>query len=50
VVQREVSECQCIPVIFLTHEAVEANLRTALAEIAVMDFNLAGTQVIRIED
>jgi homoserine dehydrogenase len=50
VVQREAAEEKTIPVIFLTHEAVEANLRAALAEIAVMDFNRAGTQVIRIEE
>jgi homoserine dehydrogenase len=49
VVQREAVEGQSTPVIFLTHEAVEASLRSALAEIAVMDFNLAATQVIRIE-
>jgi homoserine dehydrogenase len=50
VMQREAVEGQSVPVIFLTHEAVEAGLRAALAEIAVMDFNLAATQVIRIED
>ncbi len=50
VVQREAIEGQSIPVIFVTHEAVEANLRAALAEIAVMDFNGADPQVIRIED
>ncbi len=50
VVQREAIEGQSIPVIFLTHEAVEANLRAALAEIAAMDFNRAVTQVIRMED
>ena len=50
VVQREAVEGQSIPVIFVTHEAVEANLRAALAEIAVMDFNGADPQVIRIEE
>lgn len=50
VVQREAVEGQSIPVIFVTHEAVEANLRAALAEITVMDFNGADPQVIRIED
>jgi homoserine dehydrogenase len=50
VVQREAVEGQSIPVIFLTHEAVEANLRAAIAEIAAMDFNRAVTQVIRMED
>ncbi len=50
VVQREAIEGQSIPVIFVTHEAVEANLRAALAEITVMDFNGADPQVIRIED
>jgi homoserine dehydrogenase len=50
VVQREAVEGMSIPLIFVTHASVEANLRAALAEIEVMDFIEAPTQVIRIED
>jgi len=50
VVQREAVEGMSIPLIFLTHSSLEANLRAALAEIEVMDFVRAPTQVIRIED
>jgi homoserine dehydrogenase len=50
VVQREAVEGQDVPVIFVTHASVEANLRAALAEIEAMDFIRSRTQVIRIED
>jgi homoserine dehydrogenase len=50
VVQREVAEGKSVPLIFVTHDAVEANLRAALAEIEKENFIRAETQVIRIED
>jgi homoserine dehydrogenase len=50
VTQKETGREDRIPVIFLTHRAMEKNLRTAVAEVEKMDFVQAKTQVIRIED
>lgn len=50
VLQREMFAEQGIPVIFLTHEALERNLQTALQEIEKMDYIKNATRVIRIED
>jgi homoserine dehydrogenase len=48
VLQRESNEESCVPVIMLTHKAVEKNVRDALAEIEKMDFVKKKTHVIRI--
>jgi homoserine dehydrogenase len=48
VLQKESTEESCVPVIMLTHKAVEKNVRDALAEIEVMDFIKKKTHVIRI--
>jgi homoserine dehydrogenase len=50
IVQRETPEWQRVSVILVTHEAVEADLRAAIAEIEAMDFVREKAQVIRIED
>lgn len=50
VVQREAVEGESVSVIFLTHKAVEKNLRAALSEVETMDFVRARTMVIRIEE
>jgi len=50
VVQREALEGRNVPLIFVTHDSVEARLRAALAEVEVMDFIRDRTQVIRIEE
>ncbi len=39
-----------VPIVILTHEALEKNVRKALAEIDRLDVVLAPTQVIRIEN
>jgi homoserine dehydrogenase len=48
VLQKESTENSCVPVIMLTHNAVEKNIRCALKEIEAMDFVKSKTQVIRI--
>jgi homoserine dehydrogenase len=48
VLQRESNEESCVPVIMLTHKAVEKNIRDALAEIEKMDFVKKKTHVIRM--
>jgi homoserine dehydrogenase len=48
VLQRESNEESCVPVIMLTHKAVEKNVRDALAEIEKMDFVKKKTHVIRM--
>jgi homoserine dehydrogenase len=48
VLQRESNEESCVPVIMLTHKALEENVRIALAEIEKMDFVKKKTHVIRI--
>lgn len=50
IVQKEGRSDGFVPVIVLTHEAVEENVRAALGEIDDMDFVKAPTQVIRIEE
>ncbi len=49
VVQREAVEGQSVSVIFVTHEAVERNLRAALAEVEAEDFVRARNGPGRIE-
>jgi homoserine dehydrogenase len=49
IVQKEGSAPGHVPVILLTHEAIEKNVRAAVAEIDKMDFVRARTQLIRIE-
>jgi homoserine dehydrogenase len=39
-----------VPIVMITHEAVERNVRKALDEINRLDIVLAPTQFIRIED
>ncbi|MCU0587610.1 MAG: homoserine dehydrogenase [Syntrophobacteraceae bacterium] len=39
-----------VPIVMITHEALESNVRNALAEMNRLDVVLASTQVIRIED
>ncbi len=48
VLQKESTEESCVPVIMLTHKAVEKNVRDALAEIETMDYIKKKTHVIRI--
>jgi homoserine dehydrogenase len=50
VIQKETSQEDGVPVIFLTHRATEKNLRGAVAEIESGTFVRAKTQVIRIEE
>lgn len=39
-----------VPIVMLTHEAIESNVRSALAEVDRLDVVLAPTQLIRVED
>lgn len=39
-----------VPIVMLTHEALESNVRKALEEIDRLDVALAPTQIIRVED
>jgi homoserine dehydrogenase len=48
VLQQESTEESCVPVIMLTHKAVEKNVQDALAEIETMDFVKKKTHLIRI--
>jgi homoserine dehydrogenase len=48
VMQKEGSVENCVPVIILTHTAIEKNVRIAISEIEKMDFIRKKTQVIRI--
>jgi homoserine dehydrogenase len=48
VLQKESNEESCVPVIMLTHKAVEKNVKDALIEIEKMDFVKKKTHVIRM--
>jgi homoserine dehydrogenase len=48
VMQKERSAENCVPVIFLTHKALEKNVRGALREIEKIEFIKKPTHVIRI--
>jgi homoserine dehydrogenase len=48
--QQEGSDPTHVPVLFLTHQAVESNVRAAIAEIEKLDIIKAPTQIIRIEE
>jgi homoserine dehydrogenase len=50
IVQKEGGASDFVPVVLLTHEAVEKSVRAALADIATMPFVRAQTQLIRIEE
>jgi homoserine dehydrogenase len=50
VMQKEGRHPDFVPVIFLTHKAVEKALREAVAEVERLDFVRGKTQVLRIED
>lgn len=39
-----------VPIVMLTHEALESNVRKALEELDRLDVTLAPTQIIRVED
>jgi homoserine dehydrogenase len=49
VIQKERHSDESVPVIILTHEALESGLKQALSVIEEMDYILARTQMIRIE-
>jgi homoserine dehydrogenase len=49
VIQHEGVSPESVPVVMLTHPALESNLRTAIAEIEKLDIARETTQVIRIE-
>jgi hypothetical protein len=46
--QKEGGGENCVPVIILTHKAVEKNVRAALIDIEKMEFIKKKTHVIRI--
>lgn len=48
VMQKEQGAENCVPVIFLTHKALERNVRSALREIEKIEFIKKPTHVIRI--
>jgi homoserine dehydrogenase len=50
VMQKEVNHPDFVPVIFLTHDAVEKSVRDAVAEVERLPFVRRPTQLIRIED
>ncbi len=50
IVQKEGQGDEFVPVILLTHEACEKNVKAALADIDTMEFVRAKTQLIRIEE
>jgi len=50
VMQKEIDQPDFVPVIFLTHSAVEKAVRDAVAEVERLPFVRRPTQVIRIED
>jgi homoserine dehydrogenase len=50
VMQKESHESDFVPVIFLTHSAVEKALRAAVTEVEAADYVRQKTQVIRIVD
>jgi homoserine dehydrogenase len=50
VMQKEGFPERGVPIVILTHESAEKNLRAALANIEKMDYIKHRTQVIRIED
>jgi homoserine dehydrogenase len=50
VMQKEGFSAKKVPVIILTHVAIEKNLRSALMRIEAMNYIKDHTQVIRIEE
>jgi len=50
IIQKESPETDFVPVILLTHEACERDVRRAVTEIDTMEFVRAPTQLIRIEE
>lgn len=50
VVQRDAVEGESVPLIFVTHDASEAGLKAALAEIEAMGLVRSPTRLIRIEE
>jgi homoserine dehydrogenase len=50
VMQKEGFPERGVPIVILTHDSTEKNLRTALANIEKMDYIKHHTQVLRIED
>ncbi len=50
VIQKPKQQEDCVPLVMLTHEALEANIRSALAEIAHLEGVRGYPVVIRVED
>ncbi len=50
VMQKEINDPDFVPVIFLTHDAIEKAVRDAVAEVERLPFVRRPTQIIRIED
>ncbi|ABK16910.1 homoserine dehydrogenase [Syntrophobacter fumaroxidans] len=50
VIQKGRRKASSVPIVMLTHEALESNVRAALAEIDQLDIVTAPTQIIRIEN
>ncbi|HAS54031.1 MAG TPA: homoserine dehydrogenase, partial [Nitrospiraceae bacterium] len=50
VIQKGRKEAEAVPLVMMTHEAVERNVRKALDEINKMDCVGGPTMVIRVEE
>jgi homoserine dehydrogenase len=50
VIQKGRGAAEAVPLVMMTHEAVERNVRSALAEINTMDCVAGPTMVIRVEE
>jgi len=50
VIQKGRDAAEAVPLVMMTHEALERNVRTALAEINTMDCVAGPTMVIRVEE
>ena len=50
VIQKGRQSQGAVPIVMITHEAVESNVRNAMEEMNRLDVVLAPTQIIRIED
>jgi homoserine dehydrogenase len=50
VMQKESHQADFVPVIFLTHRALEKSVRAAVSEVERLDFVRRTTQIIRIEE
>jgi homoserine dehydrogenase len=50
VIQKGRGAAEAVPLVMMSHEAVERNVRSALAEINTMDCVAGPTMVIRVEE